>query len=175
MGLQYYNYSVSLDGTLVAHGDNYATDYFPDLVANRTLHFIRDSADKHPGKPILAVNAWPTPHGPHTPAPQYKGAFAGRQAPRTPNYNESHETLSEKHWVMRQLSPVTNPAAIDQDFSQRWESLLSVDDHVEMIVKALEDTGRLDNTYIFFTSDHGFQVQCCCPWTAPPPRCDASR
>lgn len=70
---KYYNYGVSRDGTIEQHGEDYATDYFPDLVANYTVDFIYDSAKNHPDQPILAVNAWPTPHGPHTPyAPKGK-------------------------------------------------------------------------------------------------------
>ena len=37
---QYYNYSVCADKAEVFHGDVYADDYFPDLVANRTLAMI---------------------------------------------------------------------------------------------------------------------------------------
>lgn len=76
---RYYNYDVSRDGTVEHHGQNYTTDYFPDLVANRTVEFIYDTAKSHPNMPILAVNAWPSPHGPHTPAPQYSGHFQGKR------------------------------------------------------------------------------------------------
>ena len=82
-------------------------DYFPDLVANRTVDFILESHVKYPTMPILAFNAWPTPHGPHTPAPQYKGHFAGRQAPRTPNWNASEEAQSTKHWIVRHQDIIT--------------------------------------------------------------------
>jgi hypothetical protein len=46
-------------------------------------------------------------------------------------------------------------SGIDFNYAQRWETLLSVDDHVERIVQALADTNRLDNTFIFYASDHG--------------------
>lgn len=39
-----------------------------------------------------------------------------------------------------------------------WQTLLSVDDLVEKIVKRLEVRGELDNTYIFFTSDNGYHT-----------------
>lgn len=42
--------------------------------------------------------------------------------------------------------------------SYRWQTLLSVDDLVEKIVKRLEVRGELNNTYIFFTSDNGYHT-----------------
>ena len=47
-------------------------------------------------------------------------------------------------------------AAIPKRLRERWESLLAVDEAVEKIIDELRDTGELDNTYVIFTSDHGF-------------------
>lgn len=43
-------------------------------------------------------------------------------------------------------------------FLYRWQTLLSVDDLIEKLVKKLEVNGELDNTYIFYTSDNGFHT-----------------
>ena len=47
-------------------------------------------------------------------------------------------------------------ARIRADFRSRRESLIAVDEAVEAVVGALARTGRLDSTYILFTSDNGF-------------------
>jgi len=46
--------------------------------------------------------------------------------------------------------------AIRENYQQELESLLAVDEGVQGIVDTLRDTGTLDNTLIFFTSDNGF-------------------
>jgi N-acetylglucosamine-6-sulfatase len=42
-------------------------------------------------------------------------------------------------------------------FRDRWRSLLSVDDAVVGVMQALADLSVLDNTFMFFTSDHGYK------------------
>jgi arylsulfatase A-like enzyme len=47
-------------------------------------------------------------------------------------------------------------AKIQENYQQRLESLLSVDDGVASILSTLRATGELDDTLILFTSDNGF-------------------
>lgn len=43
-------------------------------------------------------------------------------------------------------------------FLCRWQTLLSVDDMVGLLVKKLEGIKELNNTYIFYTSDNGYHT-----------------
>jgi N-acetylglucosamine-6-sulfatase len=47
---------------------------------------------------------------------------------------------------------------IDELFRDRWRTLLSVDDAVAGVIKALTELDVLENTYLFFTSDHGYNL-----------------
>ena len=159
----------SLTGPMNADGSNYNTA----IVANYTVDFIRNAPDD---KPFFVFSA---PHAPHvgehggggagvttTPAKWYCGAadgandagcplFAGLKAPRRPTYNY---TSADLHWLIAQQQPIQPGAEedwIDEFMRNRWRSLLSVDDLIVGVVGALEDRGILNNTWIFYTSDHG--------------------
>lgn len=45
-------------------------------------------------------------------------------------------------------------AAIDKHMANRWKTLLSVDDVVAAVFETLEATHTLNNTIVFYTSDH---------------------
>jgi N-acetylglucosamine-6-sulfatase len=166
---QYYNYRVvqsdngGVNATRYKHGFNYTTDYFSDVVANRTLDMIREFTSSPDQPPFLIVNAWPAPHDPIIPAPWAYGWFSWLNAPRTPNYNASYEYQQNKHWIVRKQSPITfatltTGKVIDQITQNRLETLLSVDQHIDQFVKLLDQQGVLDNTIIIYTSDNGFQL-----------------
>ena len=47
---------------------------------------------------------------------------------------------------------------VDQHMRNRWRSLIAVDDVVDAVVATLQETGVLDNTYVFYTADHGYHL-----------------
>lgn len=57
-------------------------------------------------------------------------------------------------------TPLSNSTLdkIDQAYRARWQTLLSVDDMVEIIVKRLEAFQELRNTYVIYTSDNGYHL-----------------
>jgi hypothetical protein len=56
------------------------------------------------------------------------------------------------------MAPITarQRASIQENWQQRRETLLAVDEAVTSIVETLRQTGELDNTLLIFTSDNGF-------------------
>uniref|UniRef100_A0A8C0UN14 N-acetylglucosamine-6-sulfatase n=1 Tax=Cyanistes caeruleus TaxID=156563 RepID=A0A8C0UN14_CYACU len=78
------------------------------------------------------------------------------------NYSVDYLTdVLNKHWLIRQAkTPMSNSSIqfLDDAYRKRWQTLLSVDDLIEKLVKKLEVNGELDNTYIFYTSDNGFHT-----------------
>jgi N-acetylglucosamine-6-sulfatase len=49
-------------------------------------------------------------------------------------------------------------ANIEKSYEKRVETLQALDDLVEDVVNKLSSVGELDNTYLFFTSDNGYQL-----------------
>lgn len=155
---QYYNYAVSDNGVRVQHGSDYATDYFTDVVANRSYSFLANTSRDYPNQPWFMYLATPASHGPDTCAPQYCNVtFDGATAPRNPNFNH---WSGDKHWLMRWAPPMTyqKELATDQLLLKRWRTLLSVDDIVEQLINRVTALKQMDNTFFFFFADNGYHL-----------------
>lgn len=77
----------------------------------------------------------------------YKDALSDVTNKRTPAWNYS--ATGHVPWVA-DLPPISakEAASFDLDYRNRWRTLLSVDDLVEGVVNALQETNTLDRTYV---------------------------
>jgi N-acetylglucosamine-6-sulfatase len=139
--------------------------YQTDVLTDRAVDFIRRRGPD--AAPFFLSVAYLAPHheSGHTqdltgklvrPAPRYRGRYAGRPLRKQPNFNED---VRDKPWFVGRWNRAISARrenAIIKRWRERWESLLAVDDGVERIINELRRTGELDNTYVIFTSDHGF-------------------
>jgi len=153
---RFYNYTINTNGRLKHHGDNYEEDYLPDLITNKTLELISESARS--SKPFLTVLSYPGPHGPEDAAPQYQDMFLNVTTHHTPAYDFAPNP--DKQWILRhteKMLPI-HRSFTDMLMTKRLQTLQSIDLAVEKIVEKLDETGQLANTYIFYTSDHGYHL-----------------
>ncbi len=90
------------------------------------------------------------------PADRHRDVFAAEPRPRSPAFNEAD--VSDKPRFIRRLPRLSadRRAAVLENYRQRLESLLAVDEGVVRVVDALRSAGELENTLIVFTSDNGF-------------------
>lgn len=157
---KYFNYILNENGTQVPYGSA-PEDYSTDVLAAKVVDFI-DRVDEHTPFFVFLAPAAPhgdnIPNGPATPAPRHSGMFAAMTAPRPPSFNEAD--VSDKPIAIGGLPLLTagQIAAIDHEYRTRLESLQAVDEAVEAIVNRLATDGRLENTYIIFTSDNGYHL-----------------
>ncbi|XP_068628568.1 extracellular sulfatase SULF-1 homolog [Battus philenor] len=158
MNSKYYNYSVNMNGKKIKHGDDYHRDYYPDLIANDSIAFLRASKRRFSRKPVLLVMSFPAPHGPEDSAPQYSHLFFNVTTHHTPTYDLAPNP--DKQWILRvteKMKPIHRQFT-DLLMTKRLQTLQSVDMAVERVYQELKALGELDNTYLVYTSDHGYHL-----------------
>ena len=154
-GGSYYSLDVNDEGT-DRHYGNTASDYGTDVISNEAQSFIDTSAQS--GGPFFAYIAPIAPHYPIKAAPRDLNTYDGPKAPRPPSFDEAH--VSDKPPWIRSLPKLSASqiAQLDARQEDRAETLQALDDLVEGVVNKLESAGVLNDTYIFLTSDNGFEM-----------------
>jgi hypothetical protein len=96
------------------------------------------------------------PHSPYIPAPRHDGAYAGVTMPKLPGLNEKN--VRDKPRFLRRLPKLGKGKlnVIVKRRRARFEMLLSLDEQIDNIMRALQDSGELENTYVVFLSDNGY-------------------
>lgn len=142
---RYYDYSMFDNGVITNFYES-SNEYGTDVMAEKAVEFIRDSAGE---KPFFLYFSPPAPHYPAIPAPRHVGIYDDIPLWRPESFNRPSTNNGQ---VMTQ--DLINES--DEFRIAQLNSLLAVDDSVSLIVSTLEDCGELDNTVIVFTSDHGY-------------------
>ena len=142
----YRHFDVVDQGSPLHVSDGYATDW----LAERAVGFIRTAPADQPFFLLFAPSA---PHEPWTPAERHVGAAADLPLEEPPNVVGT--LRGAPPWVRALPIPsaAQRAAWLDERRRER-ETLLAVDDAVHSIVATLGD--RLEDTVIFFLSDHGY-------------------
>jgi N-acetylglucosamine-6-sulfatase len=163
-------YAVSGNYTSTRLNENgHIVDYDPgqyhldDVLAEKAANYVRDPTGNVPSflLPNRSFFMWlgPTaPHQPAEPAPRHEDALPDVSLPRSPSFDE--EDVSDKPDWVRDNPPLSSEqiAAAEDLYRKRLQSMLAVDEMIGQLVAALRESGELDNTYIFFTSDNGYHL-----------------
>ncbi|KAF2677191.1 alkaline phosphatase-like protein [Lentithecium fluviatile CBS 122367] len=121
------------------------------------------STTKH-DHPFFVAIAPITPHvqvgknnSPPVPEKKYLGKRPHAKIPPADNFNPMKRSGINKVWHLDHLN--THQEQLLKDHYQaRTEALLTVDDIVENVYHILQNNGRLDDTYIIYSSDNGFHL-----------------
>jgi arylsulfatase A-like enzyme len=163
-----YDYTINQNGKPVHYGTD-PTDFKQDVLTRLAVNFVDRRAPKP--KPFFLWLTYTAPHagGPNPnpnppfdcqgtakPAPRHAHAFDNEPLPQPPNFNEADVSDKPAEIRNRPLLTPSEIANIQREYRCRLESLLSVDEGVRAIVRALRLRGELGRTLIVFTSDNGF-------------------
>ena len=148
----YYKYTLNENGRLIRYG-NSVDDYSTDVLASKATDYIRKTDG-----PLFVYFAPYGPHTPTSPASRDAEAKVTLPFPRRADYDEAD--VSDKPTWLRDQPPLTPQqiAYTHTEWTKEVRTDLSVDRAVDGIVKALDDTGRLQRTLIVFMSDNGFML-----------------
>lgn len=149
---------------------SYAGHHSNDVLNEKTIGFLDNALAVD--KPFFLVAA---PIAPHSnidavgwqsgstvmtepiPLDRHKELFPDEAVPRTPNFNP--DTPTGASWVKTLAKQNQSTVAYHDHFHrQRLRALQGVDELVEEVVSRLDDSGKLANTYIIFTSDNGYHI-----------------
>jgi N-acetylglucosamine-6-sulfatase len=132
------------------------TGHSTDVFANKASDFIKRSSTNTESFFLLVGTT--APHTPPAVAERHQTQFATTPLPKPPNFNE--EDVRDKPAWVRSRS-LNSQAQIDEmlkEYRARLRSMLSVEDLLRQTIATLQETGELENTYIFFTSDNGYHM-----------------
>ncbi|CAN5250934.1 sulfatase [soil metagenome] len=129
--------------------------YLDDALSGLAQDFVRRQESKDaPFFLYLSVHA---PHAPAKPALRHEDLYEGLRTPRTPSFDEAN--VSDKPGWVRNLSLDSSEVKhIDALYRKRLKTTAGVGETIGGLLRTLEQTGKLDNTYLVLTSDNGFHM-----------------
>jgi N-acetylglucosamine-6-sulfatase len=147
------------------HIVNYAADryHLDDVISDKASSYVEHAARPEPpfftaDRPFLMWIGTKAPHQPASPAPRDENDYPAISLPHPPSFDE--KDVSDKPGWVNDNPPLSleQKRYMEELYRKRLQSMLAVDDMIGDLIKALHDSGELDNTYIVFTSDNGFHL-----------------
>jgi N-acetylglucosamine-6-sulfatase len=132
-----------------------ADTYLDDALSGLAQNFVRRQERRDaPFFVYLSVHA---PHAPAKPARRHERLYEGLRAPRTPSFDEA-DVSDKPGWVRDLELDSAVKKRIDELYSKRLKTMAAVGEMIGGLLRTLEQTGKLDNTYVVLTSDNGYHM-----------------
>ena len=149
--------------------NGFVIDYDPeryhldDVLSEKASGYVTRTAGADP--PFFTTDRpffmWLGPKAPHQPAssaPRHEDAFEGVELPKPPSFNEK-DVSDKPKWIRNNPPLGPDEIAYMEDLrKKRLRSMLAVDDMIGDLFDSLRETGELESTYVFFTSDNGYHL-----------------
>lgn len=130
--------------------------YMDDIVTDKAIAWL----NRPRTKPFCLFLWFKAPHRPWTRAPRHQDLFKGISIPKPPTYDLRAQGSPGKprafHEADNKIGSFQDVASLDTFVKDYYATIVAVDENVGKVIKALEKSGTLDKTVIFYTSDNGF-------------------
>lgn len=144
-----FNYKLNVNGKVDV---TYRHRFFGDTLSDMAVSTLKSMPTNKPY--FMTIRPF-TPHHPYTFPKRMADKYKGIKYPHSPNFNERDVSDKTGHY------PLFGPkkiAEFNQIYRNRVRGMKVVDNMVGRIVNTLQQRGELDETYIIFTSDNGYQL-----------------
>ncbi len=135
--------------------------HWSEVVRDDALAFIEDAGEND--DPFFMYLAFNAPHDPRQAPQRFIDMYPIENIPVPENFLPEHpwkDSIGNSPSLRDEaLAPYPRTEYAIKTHMQEYYAIISHLDHqVGMILDALETSGKMENTYIFFTSDHGLSV-----------------
>jgi arylsulfatase A-like enzyme len=135
--------------------------HWSEVVANETMEFLDVASGSE--KPFFMYVAFNAPHDPRQSPKEYVDMYPleNISIPENflPEYPQKDDMGCPATLRDEKLAPFPRTAYSVKVHRQEYYAIIShMDAQIGRIFSHLEETGQADNTYIFFTADHGLSV-----------------
>ncbi len=164
-GALYYNTAI-FSNVGASQGTWYSTgpdDYITDVITEDSSELITNHNLENPDQPFFLYLAPLTPHHPGGQdvtmmvGPNYQEFAPDAALPMAENFNEAD--VSDKPAIQNlPLLSQSNIQTLESEYISRVRAIKSIDDMLGTLIDTLAVNGEIDNTYIFLTSDNGYQL-----------------
>jgi N-acetylglucosamine-6-sulfatase len=153
--------SLNENGVVIDYDpDDYHLD---DVLSDKATDYVERISGADPpffttDRPFLMWLGTKAPHQPATSAPRHEDELKDLELPKPPSFDE-RDVGDKPRWIRD--NPKLGPdqiAYMEELNRDRMRSMLAVDDMIGDLFDALRETGELESTYVFFTSDNGFHL-----------------
>ncbi len=145
--------------------------------ADRMLDYLGERKAKNDGRPFFIHLGFSHPHDIRDGTPELLAKYGAtnhtdkskappahpKQPPLPPNWLPAHPFDNTNMNVRDEVSVSgvwnrRDEATIRNEIGREYACSENIDIQIGRVLKRLEETGELDNTYIFYTADHGIAI-----------------
>lgn len=135
--------------------------HWSEVIKDDALDFLRDAEPQD--RPFFMYLAFNAPHDPRQAPQSFLDKYDLEDIPLPENWlpEYPYREAMNSGFAMRDeaLAPFPRtPYAIRTHLKEYYAIITHLDEQIGKILDALEASGKMDNTYIFFTGDHGLSV-----------------